>query len=274
MTYLDRILDHKREQLRALRGSARAKEIREAACETAPERPAGRRFRERVSRPGGPHLIAELKKASPSKGLLRPDYDPVRFARRYEESGASAISCLTDERFFQGSIEHLRAVRGAVALPLLRKDFILDPLQILEAKAAGADAILLIVAALERAQLEDLSFLAAEEGLDVLVEVHDEAELEAAFSSAAPPALLGVNNRNLKTFEVSLETTERLARRTPPGVALVGESGVERRADVERLGRAGACAALVGETLMRRADPGEAVRELLGLADEKDEHAI
>ncbi len=260
MTYLDRILDHKRKEVESLRASRHGRELR-ARADAAP--PA-RGFRAALERPGGPHLIAELKKASPSKGLIRPDYDPAQFARRYEEAGASCISCLTDERFFHGHIEHLRAARAAVRLPILRKDFILDPLQIVEARAAGADAILLIVAALERHQIEDLQGAAREMGLDALVEIHDDRDLERVFDCGAEVRMIGINNRNLSTFVVDLATTERLAPRLPAGIVIVGESGIERRSDVERLGRAGAHAVLVGETLMRRADPGEAVRELLG----------
>ncbi len=260
MSYLSEILEYKKIEVAELRSSTRYPDLR--ACAT--RLPPTRGFRAALDAPDGPHLIAELKKASPSKGLIRPDYEPVCFARRYEACGAAAISCLTDRAFFQGSLDDLERVREAVHLPILRKDFIIDECQVHETRAAGADALLLIIAALDTAQLEDLSLLAAELGLDVLVEVHEEEELECAFASAAPPRLLGINNRSLATFTTDLATTERLAPLVPEGVVLVGESGIVTRGDVERLGRAGVHAVLVGETLMRRTDPGDAVRELLG----------
>ncbi len=263
MTYLDKILDHKRSEVAELRGSRRWGELRARLADLPPTRG----FRDALDRPGGPHLIAELKKASPSKGLIRPDYDPVGFAKRYAACGASAVSCLTDARFFQGSLEDLVRVRGAIELPVLRKDFTLDAAQIDEARAAGADAVLLIVAALEPAQFEDLGAHATERGLDVLVEIHNEEELGKAQAGAFRPNLLGINNRNLSTFHTDLAVTERLAPGVPQGVVLVGESGIETRADVERLGVAGAKAVLVGETLMRYPDPGEGVKVLLGLAE-------
>lgn len=264
MSHLNVILERKREEVAALRGSRRLVELSAEAVDAPPTRG----FRAALARAGGPHAIAELKKASPSKGVIRADYQPVRFAKMYEAAGASAISCLTDERFFQGSIDDLRSVRAAVALPLLRKDFVIDGCQLVEARAAGADAALLIMAALETPLYEELSVEAARLGLDVLVEVHDRDELERAFASAAPPTILGINNRDLSTFAVDLATTEALAPLGPSSAIVVGESGVETRADVERLARAGAKAVLVGESLMRRADPGEALRELLGTAAE------
>ncbi|MGO8675348.1 MAG: indole-3-glycerol phosphate synthase TrpC [Limisphaerales bacterium] len=242
-------------------------------------------------------LIAEVKKASPSAGLIRPDFDPVRIAREYEAAGASCLSVLTDEKFFQGSLQYLRQIRSAVKLPLLRKDFIIDERQVLEAAEWGADAILLIVAILGRAELEGLLALASGAGLAALVEVHDEPELDRALEAGA--TLIGVNNRNLKTFKVDLATTERLAARLassslgPPHAScrapgappsggstadvsparpqasrpvplLVAESGIHTRADVERLARCGARSILVGESLMRHPDLGGKVRELLG----------
>ena len=228
-------------------------------------------------------LIAEVKKASPSAGVICKDFDPVRIAKEYEAAGASCLSVLTDEKFFQGSLDYLRQIRAAVKLPLLRKDFIIDERQILEAAEWGADAILLIVAILTDEQLKQFHSLATEGGLAVLVEVHDEEELERALKIS--PALIGVNNRNLKTFKVDLATTERLAamltRRT--GVApvsnlekengdrrdacptlLVAESGIHTRADVERLKKCGAGAILVGESLMKQGDIQAKVRELIG----------
>jgi indole-3-glycerol phosphate synthase len=217
-------------------------------------------------------LIAEVKKASPSAGVICPDFDPVRIAREYEAAGASCLSVLTDQKFFQGSLEYLKQIRGAVQLPLLRKDFIIDERQILEAVEWGADAILLIVAILSDAQLKHFHELAIGARLAALVEVHDEAELDRALNAGA--GLIGVNNRNLKTFQVDLATTERLASRmfsrttqhapcnTPP--LLVAESGIHTHADVERLAKCGARAILVGESLMKHADIGTKVHELLG----------
>ena len=221
-------------------------------------------------------LIAEVKKASPSAGVICPDFDPVRIAKEYEAGGASCLSVLTDEKFFQGALDHLRQIRAAVKLPLLRKDFIIDERQILEAIEWGADAILLIVAILDDAQLERFHAFAAEAGLAALVEVHDETELARAMKIGA--SLIGVNNRNLKNFKVDLATTERLAAKlnssagVPPGpnrrdacaTLLVAESGIHTRADVERLKRCGADAILVGESLMRGGDIQSKVRELIG----------
>lgn len=199
-------------------------------------------------------LIAEVKKASPSAGVICADFDPVRIAKEYEAAGASALSVLTDEKFFQGSLDYLKQIRAAVELPLLRKDFIIDDRQILEAIEWGADAILLIVAILSDSQLKRFHELATEAGLAALVEVHDEAELERALAIDA--RLIGVNNRDLKTFHVDLATTEVLAAKAfsdaaRESVLLVAESGIHTRADVERVTRAGASAILVGESLMR-----------------------
>ena len=216
-------------------------------------------------------LIAEVKKASPSAGVICKDFDPVRIAKEYEAAGASCLSVLTDEKFFQGSLDYLRQIRAAVKLPLLRKDFIIDERQILEAIEWGADAILLIVAILTDEQLAKFHSLAIEAGLAVLVEVHDEEELERALKIS--PALIGVNNRNLKTFKVDLATTERLAAKMEDGglemantssPLLVAESGIHSRADVERLKKCGAGAILVGESLMKNGDIKSKVRELIG----------
>ena len=222
----------------------------------------------RKPRQGGIALIAEVKKASPSAGVICKDFDPVRIAKEYEAAGASCLSVLTDEKFFQGSLDYLRQIRAAVKIPLLRKDFIIDERQILEAIEWGADAILLIVAILSDEQLAKFHSLATEAGLAVLVEVHDEAELVRALKIS--PALIGVNNRNLKTFKVDLGTTERLAAKlfsslvTRHSSLLVAESGIHSRADVERLKKSGARAILVGESLMRDGDIKTKVRELVG----------
>lgn len=221
----------------------------------------------RFSRRGRPALIAEVKKASPSAGVIRADFDPVRIAREYEAAGAACLSVLTDEKFFQGSLDFLRRIREAVRLPLLRKDFILEERQVIESIECGADAILLIVAILDDARLEALHVMARSAGLAVLVEVHDEGELDRALRVGA--RLIGVNNRDLRTFKTDLGTTERLAARLSPsqvgrGPLLVAESGIHTRADAERLARAGAHAMLVGESLMRHADLAAKVRELIG----------
>lgn len=215
-------------------------------------------------------LIAEVKKASPSAGVICPDFDPVRIAREYEAAGASCLSVLTDEQFFQGSLDYLKQIREAVKLPLLRKDFIIDERQILEAIEWGADAILLIVAILDDARLNHFHSLARETGLAALVEVHDEEELDRAIAIGAE--LIGVNNRDLKTFNVDLGTTERLAARllaSPlcprPAPLLVAESGIHNRNDVRRLKACGARAILVGESLMRGGNIQLKARELLGL---------
>ena len=273
MTILDTIAEEKRREVARLP----QRPLSTADLKAALIARGGRRdFTGALRKPkAGPvALIAEVKKASPSAGVICPDFDAVRIAREYETAGASCLSVLTDRKFFQGSIEYLKQIRGAVKLPLLRKDFIIDERQILEAVEWGADAILLIVALLKDAQLKRFQALATEAGLAALIEVHDEAELDRALSAGAE--LIGVNNRNLKTFKVDLATTERLAARvrssplntqhatgTPPPL-LVAESGIHTRADVERLAKCGAQAILVGESLMKHADIGAKARELLG----------
>jgi indole-3-glycerol phosphate synthase len=207
-------------------------------------------------------VIAEVKKGSPSKGVIRADFDPLAIAETYRDNGATCLSVLTDEKFFLGNLRFLALIRETVSLPLLRKDFICDPYQIYESRAAGADAILLIAACLELGQLRDFHALATELKLDVLLEVHDEAEMETALQTDC--RLVGVNNRNLRTFVTDLNTTCRLARMMPPDRLLVAESGINCRADVVRLAKAGAGAFLVGESLMREADIGAKLRELLG----------
>jgi len=207
-------------------------------------------------------LLAEVKKASPSKGLIRADFDPVKIAQTYEQAGASAVSVLTDEKYFQGHLSYLEAVRQAIDLPVLRKDFTVDPYQIYEARASGADAILLIVAALSKDELIEFMALATDLGMASLVETHTSEELDIALEIGA--RIIGVNNRNLQTFETKLETTLELADRIPDDRVLVSESGIFTRADVERLLSAGVDAILVGESLMREPDPAVKVRELLG----------
>ncbi|HVV70661.1 MAG TPA: indole-3-glycerol phosphate synthase TrpC [Verrucomicrobiae bacterium] len=267
MTILDTIVQQKKLEIEALPRQEISVQKLKAALEQRGER---RDFLGALRAPatGSVALIAEVKKASPSAGLIRADFDPVQIAVQYEQAGAACLSVLTDQKFFQGSLEYLKQIRQAVDLPLLRKDFIIDDRQILEAIEWGADAILLIVAILSDAQLARFHALAVESGLAALVEVHDEAELDRALSAGA--RLIGVNNRDLKTFKVDLATTERLAQRLTAKTSaqrstplLVAESGIHTNADVQRLSRCGAEAILVGESLMRGADLGAKVRELL-----------
>ena len=268
MTILEKIVEEKKRELKRLPAGSLSPTNLRAARE---KRAQNRDFLAALRKPNSNRiaLIAEIKKASPSAGVIRSDFDPVSIAREYEAAGANCLSVLTDQKFFQGSLEHLRKVRAAVKLPLLRKDFVIDERQILEAIEWGADALLLIVAILTDQQLSRFQVLAREAGLAVLVEVHDESELDRAVAAGAE--LIGVNNRDLKTFKVDLATTERLATRlraTSPARCqeplLVAESGIHTRQDVERVSRAGAKAILVGESLMRHADLGAKVRELIG----------
>ncbi len=212
-------------------------------------------------RAGQPAIIAEIKKASPSKGVLAEHFDPPATARQYESGGAAAISVLTDRDFFQGSFEDLEAARSAVQLPVIRKDFTIDEYNVIEAAAHGADAILLIAAILSAEQLRGFREMAASYGMASLVEVHDEAELDAALTSGAQ--IIGVNNRDLRTFEVHLETSYRLAARMPAGVLKVSESGIRDKHDVQALSAAGFNAFLVGEHLMKAPDPAAALRSML-----------
>lgn len=266
MNILDTIVAQKQVEVARLPKGAISSETLQTALRT---RGGRREFESALRQPhvGKVALIAEVKKASPSAGVICADFDPVRIAKHYETAGADCLSVLTDEKFFQGSLEYLKQIREAVKLPLLRKDFIIDERQILEAVEWGADAVLLIVAILSDAQLKHFHTLATEAGLAALVEVHDEAELERALAAGA--TLIGVNNRDLKIFKVDLGTTERLAARLDAlpcrtEKLLVAESGIHTREDVHRLGRCGAQAILVGESLMKHSDISAKVSELLG----------
>jgi indole-3-glycerol phosphate synthase len=247
---LDDIVAHKREEVAARRRALPVPALRRLPLYSEPRRG----FREALLRPPVPAVIAELKRASPSRGVIRASYDPVSIARGYAAAGARALSVLTDERFFGGALAHLAAVRAVVDLPCLRKDFLVDPYQIEEALAYGADAVLVIAAAVAPGVGEELLATAAAAGLDVLVEVHDAPELEWAVKAGA--ACIGINNRDLKTFRVTLETAERLAPLAPAEALLVAESGVRSAEDVRRMTAVGARAVLVGEAFMESADPG------------------
>ena len=257
MTILDEILARKEREVRESRERVPAAEMAARAEAGGPIRG----FRAALAQSEGPAVIAEIKRKSPSKGEIRADFDPVGCARAYAAGGAAALSILTDAEFFGGCLAHMEAARAAVALPVIRKDFVIDGYQVDEARAHGADAILLIVAALEPTVLGDLHGRAREWGLDVLVEVHDEAELSVALETGAD--LVGVNNRDLRTFATDLATTERLAPLVPASVLLVAESGIGTPGDLRRLTEAGARAFLVGESLMRENDVQAALQRLL-----------
>jgi indole-3-glycerol phosphate synthase len=274
LNILDKIVEQKKREVAKLPARIIAVgDLRDATLEHGERRD----FISALKNPRGDiALIAEVKKASPSAGIICKDFDPVKIAKEYEAAGARCLSILTDEKFFQGSLDHLRQIRAAVKLPLLRKDFMIDERQILEAIEWGADAILLIVAILTDVQLAKFHSLATEAGLAVLVEVHDKAELARALEIGAE--LIGVNNRDLKTFKVDLATTEKLAAKLKSGTGfqpvsdrqdacptlLVAESGIHIRADVERLKKCGANAILVGESLIRGGDIRSKIRELIG----------
>ena len=258
-TILDRIVADKRGELAAARAATPLAELRSRAAEA----PAIRDFRAALRTPGV-GVIAEVKKASPSRGVLRPDFDHVGLAERYAEAGACAMSVLTDEAHFQGTLDHLAAIREALpdGPPLLRKDFLFDEYQLYEARASGADALLLITAILEPSLLRDLITQVQSLGITALVEVHDEAEVEQALTADAE--VIGVNNRDLRTFEVDLATTERLRPLVPRDRLFVAESGIFTREHVQRMAACGVDAVLIGEALVTTPDPGAKLRELLG----------
>ncbi len=259
MNRLAQICTTKREEIAARKAHATLADLDRRATSFTP--PRGFRRALEAKAPGGLALIAEIKKASPSKGLIRADFRPAEHALAYERGGAACLSVLTDLQYFQGHEDYLADARAACSLPVLRKDFTIDPWQVAEARAIGADAVLLIVAALEDAQMHELEAAAMERAMDVLVEVHDEAELERA--ARLSTRLIGINNRDLTTFRTDLAVTERLAPLAPEGALLVSESGIASHADCERLAAAGIRAFLVGESLMREADLEAATRRLL-----------
>ena len=259
MSILDEILAEKRREI----ARAKARRPLDVLSRAAAEAPPPRSLRDALFRPvgGAVRAIAEVKRASPSAGPIRPGADVPAIARDYEAAGASAISVLTDERYFNGRLELMTAARAVVGVPVLRKDFLVDPYQVVEARAAGADAVLLIAAALPGGALGELLAAVAETGLEALVEVHDEAEAERA--TAAGARLVGVNHRDLKTFSIDMTLTARLAPAMPSDAVLVAESGIASADDVRELGRAGAHAILVGERLMRAEAPGRALALIL-----------
>ncbi len=263
MTILERILDTKRAELEESRKARSLDEVVAAALQAPP----ALSLAEAVGQ-DGIQVVAEVKKASPSKGVIREDFDPVAIAAAYAGGGAAAISVLTDSEYFQGSLEYLRAIRQKVDVPLLRKDFIIDTYQVFEARAAGADAILLILAALSDEEAGPLAAAAGQLGMDVLWEVHNIEEMHrvAGFS----PRVVGINNRDLKTFEVSLETTRGLLPEVPAEAVVISESGFFEREELEMMSGWGVDGFLIGEGLMRAEDPGEALRGLLSTPAEED----
>ena len=260
-TSLESIVAATRRRLSERRSHLSSSEQRETEVAAAAHSPRGFQDKLRQVSKDGVAIIAELKKASPSKGLIRPDFKPSELARELEQAGAAALSVLTDEDFFQGSLRNLREASASSSLPCLRKDFIIDELQIIEARANRADAILLIVAALEQTQLISLGKAAKLHGLDVLCEAHDEQELQRAIDAGCE--MIGINSRNLRTFQVTLDTALRLAEKIPSNCVRVAESGIQSGADLVRLRGAGYDAFLIGESLMRAASPGDELKTLL-----------
>ncbi len=256
MTILDKITEFKRREVE----EEKRRGIVPPDTSVGPKRG----FRKALAEPEPISIIAEVKKASPSKGLLCPDFDPVALATDYQQAGASAISVLTDKEFFQGSLEYLHLARSVTSLPVIRKDFIIDHFQVEQADVWGADAILLIVAILDQVLMEELFAHARERGMDCLVEVHDEYEAERAMRAEVD--LIGVNNRNLKDFSVSLDTTFRLREMIPGNIPVVSESGISSREQIEELESGGVCAVLIGESIVKAGDRQAKLRELAGIS--------
>jgi indole-3-glycerol phosphate synthase len=256
---LDKILATKREEIRLTSSFRPLEDLRREAAIAPPVRNFEQAIRDKIAN-GGSAVIAEIKKASPSKGIIREQFDPITIAQSYEQHGAACLSVLTDRDYFMGAAEYLVAARSATQLPVLRKDFIIDPYQIFEARCMGADCILLIVAALEQTQMLELERVATQLGMSVLVEAHSQEEFERAIQLETP--LIGVNNRDLRTFETSLETTFGLISALPEDRILITESGIHARTDVAAMRHRGVFAFLVGEAFMRQPDPGEALESL------------
>lgn len=258
MSKLEEICAKKRDHIEAQKAKISLDDLKYMVADTP--KPLG--FIGKILQTGGPALIAEVKKASPSRGLIRADFDPAAIAQIYENSGAACISLLTDEPYFQGSDDYFRAARAAVKIPMLRKDFMLDPYQIYESRALGADCVLLIMACLTKSEAQKMYDIASELRMDVLIEVHDRVELDVALKIS--PAMIGVNNRDLKTLEVSLKTAYELAPQIPDHIVKIAESGIGDHQELMELKKHGYSGFLVGESLMRQTDIARAVRELLG----------
>jgi len=254
---LDKIVQEKKRELQSIKTPASLREFRKKAAEVG----GNRSFKESLQTKDSINIIAEIKKASPSKGIIRKDFNPIEIAKTYEDNGAAAISVLTDKSFFQGDIQYLSEIRKNVSLPLLRKDFIIDEFQLYEAKANGADAALLIAAILDKNQLAEYLDLSREMGLANLVEVHSYKELEKAM--VCEVEIVGINNRNLQTFETSLKTSFELAQDIPKDKTIVSESGINNREDILELKKYGVHAFLIGEALMKEKDIGKKLKELL-----------
>ena len=250
---LDTILVAKKEEVKRL-----YKERGRFSSRFSEHRP----FAKSLRRQGGPAVIAEIKKASPSRGVIRSDFDPEAIAKQYADGGAAALSVLTDEKFFMGTSAHLEAARNAVSLPVLRKDFIIDPIQVAQTASMNADAMLLIAAALSQSQMDELYCAGREAGLDILIEIHSSKELDRVLKLSPLPLCIGVNNRDLATFKTDIKTTLSIAPHVPKEIALVSESGIENGDQAKELYKAGASALLVGDSLMRAEDPGKLIKEL------------
>ena len=266
---LHKIVDKKREEVAQLRASTSIPQLLQEASEMRPAKPFGKALLESY-RPVS--VIAEVKKASPSKGVIRPDFDPLAIANSYAAAQVECMSVLTDEPFFQGSKAYLKSISTAVSQPLLRKDFLIDEIQVVEARACGADCILLIAAILDGHQLKQLAQTAADLGMDTLIEVHDRAELEQVLA-VTTPSLLGINNRNLRTFVTDLDVTRELAASVPPGIPVISESGISSAQDVNAVRAYGARSILVGEHFMRQQDVTQAVLDLVGALPDREKHA-